>query len=67
MEANMKNKNIHWPYLAVVFILSYLWQLVIYFTGGVDSMLFPFMMLFPAIVAIAFRIINKGFVMSVGD
>lgn len=55
----MKNKNVHWQYLAVVFVLSYLWQLVIYFTGGVDSALFPIMMLFPAIVAVVFRLIHK--------
>lgn len=62
----MKIKNTHWIYLAVVFILSYLWQLVIYFTGGVDSTLIPFMMLFPAIVAIAFRIINREGFRNVG-
>lgn len=66
MEADMKNKNIHWWYLAVVFILSYLWQLVIYFTGGIDSKFLPFMMLFPAIVAIVFRIINKEGFRNVG-
>ena len=55
----MKKKNIHWQYVAVVFVLSYLWQLVIYFTGGVDSPLFPIMMLFPAIVAVVFRLIHK--------
>jgi membrane protease YdiL (CAAX protease family) len=62
----MNNRNIHWTYFAVVFALSYLWQLVIYFTGGVDSMLFPFMMLFPAIVAVVFRIINKEGFRNVG-
>ena len=65
-ELVMKIKNTHWIYLVVVFILSYLWQLVIYFTGGVDSMLFPFTMLFPAIVAVAFRIIYKEGFRNVG-
>jgi membrane protease YdiL (CAAX protease family) len=55
----MKNKNTIWSYLVVVFVLSYLWQLTIYLTGGIDSNLFPVLMLFPGIVAIAFFIINK--------
>lgn len=62
----MKNTNSHWVYLAVVFILSFLWQLIIYFNGGIDSPLIPIMMLFPAIVAIAFRIINKEGFRNVG-
>lgn len=62
----MKNKNALWSYLAVVFILSYSFQLVIYFTGGVDSFLVPLMMLFPAVVAIVFRIINKEGFRNVG-
>lgn len=62
----MKNKNTLWLYLAIVFVLSYLWQLVLYLTGGVDSMLFTFMMLFPAIVAIVFRIITKEGFRNVG-
>lgn len=62
----MKNTNNHWVYLAVVFILSFLWQLIIYFNGGIDSPLIPIMMLFPAIVAIAFRIINKEGFRNVG-
>lgn len=62
----MKFKSTHWIYLAVVFILSYLWQLVIYLTGGVDSMFFAFMMLFPAIVAIVFRLIKKEGFRNVG-
>jgi hypothetical protein len=48
----MKGKNVVWWYLAVVFVLSYLWQLVIYLSGGIGSVLFPFLMLFPALVAI---------------
>ena len=62
----MKNKNIHWKYLTVVFILSYIWQMVIYFTGDLDSRLFPLLMMFPAIVAIVFRIINKEGFRNVG-
>lgn len=62
----MRKPNVHWWYLAIVFVFSYVWQLAIYFTGGIDSMLFPFMMLFPAVVAIAFRIINKEGFRNVG-
>jgi membrane protease YdiL (CAAX protease family) len=65
-ESEMKDKDTLWLYLAIVFVLSYLWQLVIYFTGGVDSMLFPFMMLFPAIVAIAFRLMKREGFRNVG-
>ena len=46
-------------YVVILFILSYLWQLVIFLTGGVESKLFPFLMWFPAIVAIVFRFITK--------
>jgi membrane protease YdiL (CAAX protease family) len=62
----MKKLKIHWQYFIVVFILSYLWQLVIYFTGGIDSKFFPFMMLFPALIAVAFRLINKEGFRNVG-
>jgi membrane protease YdiL (CAAX protease family) len=62
----MKNMNNLWVYLAVVFILSFFWQLIIYFNGGIDSPLIPITMLFPAIVAIAFRIINKEGFRNVG-
>ncbi len=62
----MKNLDTLWLYLAIVFVMSYLWQLVIYFTGGVDSMLFPLMMLFPAIVAIVFRLMKKEGFRNVG-
>ena len=36
----MKNTSAHWAYLAVVFILSFTWQGIIYFNGGIDSPLF---------------------------
>ncbi len=62
----MKNKNIHWVYLSTVFISSYLWQLAIYLTGGIDSPILPVMMLIPGIVAIAFRIIGKEGFRNVG-
>jgi len=62
----MKNTDNPWGYLAVVFVLSYLWQLILYFNGGIDSPLFPIMMLFPGIVAIVFRITNKEGFRNVG-
>jgi membrane protease YdiL (CAAX protease family) len=42
-----------------VFVLTYLWQVIIYLTGGVDSYLFPLMMLFPGLVAVVFLIVRK--------
>ncbi len=62
----MKNKNISLRYILIVFILSYLWQLTIFLTGGVDSSLIPLLMFFPAIVAIAFRIYAKEGFQNVG-
>jgi CAAX protease family protein len=58
----MKTVTNHWPYLGVVFLLSYAWQGVLYFNGGVDSGLFPILMLFPALVAVGFRLrAREGF------
>ena len=62
----MKHTDNPWPYVIVVFVLSYLWQLFLYFNGGIDSPLFPVMMLFPGVVAIAFRIRNKEGFRNVG-
>jgi membrane protease YdiL (CAAX protease family) len=55
----MKNKKPYGLYLLVVFLVSYLWQFVIFLTGGVESPLFPFVMFFPALVAIVFRVRSK--------
>lgn len=62
----MKYKKAIWSYLVVVFALSYLWQLVIYLTGGVESYLFPLMMLFPGILAVVFRLTTKEGFRNVG-
>jgi membrane protease YdiL (CAAX protease family) len=62
----MKNKNILWFYIIIVFITSYIWQLAIFFTGGIDSILFPFVMWFPGIAAIVFRLITKEGLRNVG-
>ena len=53
-------------FLVILFISSYLWQYVIFLTGGVESKLFPFVMFFPAIAAIVFRFITKENFRNVG-
>jgi membrane protease YdiL (CAAX protease family) len=53
-------------YFIVLFVLSYSWQWLIYLTGGVESFLFPFLMLFPGIVAIAFCIKRRESLRNVG-
>lgn len=55
----MKKKNIYMWYLAIVFALSYLWQLAIYHTGGIESPLFSFLMWIPGLIAVAFILIKK--------
>jgi membrane protease YdiL (CAAX protease family) len=62
----MKNEHTPWLYVSILFALSYLWQLAIYFTGGIDSVLFPFVMWFPGVVAIGFRLITKEGFRNVG-
>ena len=56
----------HWRYLGVLFLLSYGFQLVLHLTGGLDSGLFPVLMLLPALVAIAFRVRAKEGFGSIG-
>ncbi len=62
----MKKERTGWLYLAVVLVASYLWQLAIYRTGGVDSKLFPVVMVFPALVAVAFRVVAREGLRNVG-
>ena len=62
----MRNKDVIWRYVIVVFAVSYLWQLVIYLTGGIDSALFPFVMWFPGIIAVVFRLLTKEGFRNVG-
>ena len=62
----MRPTDIHWRYLGVVFLLSYAWQLVIWLTGGIGSAMFPILMLFPAVVAIAFRLRHREGFRNVG-
>jgi membrane protease YdiL (CAAX protease family) len=58
----MKKKETHWRYVAVVFVVSYLWQGMIFLTGGTDSTLFPFVMWIPGIIAVIFRLVfREGF------
>ncbi len=62
----MKDKNPLWQYLGIVFFLSYGWQYLIYITGGVESKLIPFLMLFPGIVAVVLTIITKRGFRTIG-
>jgi membrane protease YdiL (CAAX protease family) len=62
----MKKLGLHWLYFTIVFIAGYLWQLLIFYTGGIDSKFFSFMMFFPAIVAIVFRIKGREGFRNVG-
>jgi len=62
----MKKKNIYMWYVAIVFALSYLWQFVIFRTGGVQSPLFPFLMLIPGIIAIVFILVQKESLRNAG-
>jgi len=60
----MKNKT--FLYIGIVLIISYAWQYLIFKTGGVGSPLFPFMMWFPGIIAVAFILISKTGFRKVG-
>lgn len=62
----MNSKKISLWYLIVVFILSYLWQFVIFLNGGVESSLIPLLMFIPGLVAVAFRILTKEGFRNVG-
>jgi membrane protease YdiL (CAAX protease family) len=53
-------------YVMTVFLLSYLWQLVIFLTGGVESRFFPFVMFFPGLVALLFRLGTKAGFKDIG-
>jgi membrane protease YdiL (CAAX protease family) len=66
LVVKLRTDNTATWYLLILFILSYSWQYVIFITGGVESKLFPFLMFFPAIVAIVFRIITKEGFRKVG-
>jgi hypothetical protein len=51
-----------WKYIFVVFLVSYIWQFIIYLTGGTESALLPILMFFTGIVAVIFRItLKEGF------
>ncbi len=60
----MKNKT--FLYIGIVFIISYVWQYLIFRTGGVGSPLFPFTMWFPGIIAVVFIFISKTGFRKVG-
>jgi len=65
-RVKLRTDNTTTWYLVILFVLSYLWQFVIFLTGGVESKFFPFLMFFPAIVAIVFRLIKKEGFRKVG-
>ncbi|MFC2151554.1 lysostaphin resistance A-like protein [Bacteroidota bacterium] len=62
----MNKNNKIWWYLGVVFVISYIWQYTIYCTGGIESPLFPIMMIFPAVIAVIFRLVKKEGFKTVG-
>jgi membrane protease YdiL (CAAX protease family) len=59
-------KDVIWKFTLCVFLISYIWQYIIYLTGGTESVLFPFVMFFPGLIAILFRIIFKEGFRNVG-
>jgi len=58
-RVKLKTDNTTIWYLIILFISSYLWQFFIFLTGGVESKFVPFLMFFPAIITIVFRLIRK--------
>jgi len=58
--------NIALSFIIFVFVVSYVWQFIIYKTGGIDSKLFPVLMLFPGLVAVEYRIYHKEGFRNVG-
>ena len=62
---NTRNNN-SWRYLLVVMLVSYIWQIIIYFNRGVDSFLIPLLMFIPGVVAVLFRIKSKEGLRNVG-
>ncbi len=66
MKSEAKNKNIIWYYLICVIIFSYGWQYLIFRTGGVNSKLFPLLMLIPGIIALVFLLFTKSGFRKIG-
>jgi membrane protease YdiL (CAAX protease family) len=62
----MDLKRTPWRYTLVVMIVSYIWQIIIYYKGGLDSVLIPLLMFIPGIVAMIFRIKTKEGLRNVG-
>jgi uncharacterized protein len=63
---NLIWKDVIWKFTLCVFLVSYIWQYIIYLTGGTESVLFPFVMFFPGLIAILFRITSKEGFRNVG-
>jgi len=50
----------------IVLLVSYIWQIYIYFNGGVESFLIPLMMFIPGIIALIFMVKNRESIRDVG-
>jgi membrane protease YdiL (CAAX protease family) len=46
-------------YIFSVYLVSYIWQIVIYFNGGGDSQLVPILMFIPGIIAGIYRLMTR--------
>jgi membrane protease YdiL (CAAX protease family) len=53
-------------YSLVVMLVSYIWQIIIYFNGGVESFLVPLLMFIPGVIALIFRVKSKEGFRNVG-
>jgi len=62
----MKKEKVYLWYLLATFIVSYLFQFVIYKTGGVQSPIFTLVMWIPGIIAIIFILIRKKGLKKIG-
>jgi membrane protease YdiL (CAAX protease family) len=61
-----KTKNNYLWYIVIVMAISYLWQYILFRTGGIESPLFTFLMWIPGLMAIVFRIVYKEGFKNVG-
>lgn len=61
----MKHTNLT-KFLCLTFLFSYLWQSLIFFTGGVNSILFPFLMLIPGMIALFFLLRTEQKLRNIG-
>ena len=62
----MKKNNQYLWFIAIVFAISFLWDYLIFRTGGVKSPLFSLLMWIPGLVTIVFLIIFKDGFRKIG-